>query len=336
MSKGDISGLHKTAIFMLTLGEELASEVLSHLDEEEISKITDTMYEFKTIPGDQVLTVLEEFSRDASSNEVMVPTSGDYVNNLLERTIVKRDQSMRPQSTAVSSSQKTIVRKSLTNVDPRTLARLIGDEPPQIIALILYNLEPKVASRAIKELPHALQGQIVSRMAQLGEVHPDVMEEVQGALHRKLQDMGSLSVKKMDGMEIVAQMINSLDKESGDVIIEKIREYDSKLADEIKQRLFTFEDLTAMDDRTMQLILSKINTQSLGVALKGVSPDLHEKVFRNLSQRAGEMLKEDMEVMGPVKRAEVYKAQLEIVESVKKLEEEGKIQISRGEDDVIA
>jgi len=336
MAENGISGLHKTAIFLLSLGEDLASEVLRHLSEDEIRRITSTMYELNSVPGDQTFDVLQEFSKSVSSSGETVSSTRDYVQHVLQRTVGNdRAQSMMRHISFVYSPQKTEDVATAMDLDSKTLARLIGDEHPQVIALILSYMDSKLTSKALGEMSDALQAEVISRMAGLGEVPPDVMEEVQNAFQRKVQEMGVVTNKSLDGMEVTTQLLNSMDRETGNAIMEKIKEIDSELAENIKQRMFTFEDLAELDDRTMQVILANIDTQSLGVALKGASKELQEKVFSNLSQRAGDMLKEDMEAMGPVKRAEVYKTQQEIIESTRQLETEGKIEISMSEEDLV-
>jgi flagellar motor switch protein FliG len=337
MGVGKLTGPKKAAILLLALGEEGASSVIKNLEDSEIQQVGYYMARFTDVAPEELDVVLEEFyNRSTTSGEgFLINASGDFVRNTLAKALGgERAKSLVDN---LSANVEESALESLKWMDPRAIANFITHEHPQTIALILAHLEdPEQTATVLKELPENLQADVVYRMAILESIQPGVVSEIDEVLSREMQASGAMGTSKVGGIEAVAEMLNSLDKSTETRILATIEESNPDLAEQIRELMFTFEDMVLIDSRGMQLILKEIPQQDLVMAMKTASEPIKELIFSSMSQRAAEMLREDLEVLGPVKVSDVEKAQQTMVKISRRLEEEGKVVIGgRGGGDVV-
>ena len=337
MGVGKLTGPKKAAILLLAMGEEGASEVVKNLEDSEIQQVGYYMARFTDVAPEELDVVLEEFYNKSGTagDGFLINASGDFVRN----TISKALGGDRAKELVDNLSEHTEDSglESLKWLDPRAIASFITHEHPQTIALILAHLEdPEQTATVLKELPENLQADVVYRMSILESVQPGVVSEIDEVLSREMQASGAMGTSKVGGIESVAEMLNSLDKSTETRILATIEESNPDLAEQIRELMFTFEDMVLIDSRGMQNILKEVPQPELVLSLKTASEPIKELVFASMSQRASDMLREDLEVLGPVKVSDVEKAQQNMVKIARRMEEEGKIVIGgRGGGDVV-
>ena len=324
-----LSGFEKAAIFLSSVGEEAATEVLKYLNMEDIGKISHHMTRLKRIKHTTVFEVMKE------AQEIIV--RGDI--HFGDKEFVKRILSKRlGEEGAIKMLQMASEESpldALKSVDSKTLLNIIVEEHPQTIALILCLLEPVQAAKVLTSLPDELMADVSIRIANIERIPESAIGEINEVLKGQL-DVGKGKGKKLGGIKTMADILNQCNKNNEQIILEKILEQDNTLAESIKQSMFTFEDLVKVDDRGTQAILKEISTEDLALALKTTSEALREKIFKNMSQRAAQILKEEMQTKGPVRVSDVEKAQQTILNITKKLETEGKIILAgRGGEELI-
>lgn len=323
----DLSGVRKAAILLLTMEEELSKEVIRDLDDGEIELIGQEIAKLESVPGDVAARINDEFVRklnDKSNHIVGVPAR---FKGLLNRSLGEdKAESLWKQL----SAEEAKAGKFLKTCDSRILANTLKGEHPQTISLVLSNMELKKATEVVSFLPPQVQSDVITRMAHLERVDKNIIEEIEGVLKEQLESIALVEGRRLGGVEVVAGMLNQMNRAMESEILEAIEESNPELADKIKQLMFTFEDLTKIDDKGMQLLLKEISSEDLTVALKGASETLKAKILNNMSDRAAKMLKEDLEAMGPLRVSEVEKAQVKIAMVAKQLSEEGKIVMTGG------
>ena len=332
MPAGPEEGLEKSAMLLLSLGEDAAAEVLKHLGPREVQKLGHAMAGIKSVPREKVEQLIEEVGvhtakgAGLSADENMIRSmltkalGDDKAANLIGRILQGGD---------------TAGIESLKWMDAATVADLIKNEHPQIIATILVHLEYDHAGEIIKLFTERLRNDVLLRIATLDGVQPVALRELNEAMTRLLAG-ASANVKKaaMGGIRHAAEILNFVGQAAETSIVDNVREYDPDLAQKILDEMFVFENLMDVDDRGIQLLLREIQSDSLILALKGASPELREKIFKNMSQRAAEMLREDLESKGPVRLSEVEAEQKEIIKIARRLADEGQIQLGgKGADD---
>lgn len=328
MSVGKLTGPKKAAILLLALGEEGAAEVLKNLEEVEIQQVGYYMTRFTDVSPDELDAVLEEFYRKSSLQDdgVTINASGDFVKNALSKAL--GTDKARDLVDNLKAHQEEGALDSLKFMDPKIIASYIVHEHPQTIALIMAHLsDVEQASMVLRELPENLQADVVYRMAVLETIPPGVITEMNEVLSEEMKS-AAVAGTKVGGVESVAEILNSMDKASETRILATIEESNPDLAEQIRELMFTFEDLVLIDSRQMQTVLKEVEQSDLTLALKTASDAIKELIFSAMSTRAAEMLKEDLEVMGPVKVSDVESAQQKIIQVVRKMEEQGKIVIS--------
>ena len=333
-ARESVSGTRKAAIFLMVMGEEFTAKVFRHLSEEEIKAIGQQMTKLDQVDPKVISSVMAEFIGVFRRKAIL----GGMGDKFFERTVSKALNPKKANTLLgeLSSTKKGSFFDKLNNLAPETLVNFISNEHPQTIALILANLNNQSAAEVIKHLPEDIQSEVIKRIAKLDTVPDEIIDEIQSVLEDEVSRLGESGPKKMGGIEVAAEILNQIDRKTEKVILEKIEEEEEELADNIRQSMFIFEDLVTLDDRSIRALLKEISNDELILALKTASDALKEKIFSNLSQRAAEMLKEDMEVMGPVRVKEVEQAQRSIIKTARRLEEEGKIVLGgRGGDDVI-
>jgi len=324
-SGGKVSGRQKAAILLLGLGDEVAPKVLEHFTEFELQQVSREISQLGNVPGEVTERIAREFV-EAAGSKVMFYGGQDYLKNILKKTMGEEKTKNFLEKVGDSLRQKPF--SSLAHVDPRVIASFIQGEHPQTIALILAHLEPDKAAQILTLLPEGVQADVVLRIANLDSVPREMIEEIENVLESELKTTGGIENSSLGGVTVVSELINSLDKNSEAAIMEVIEENDPDMADEIRKLMFTFDDLINVDDRGIQAILKEINNEDLLLALKTAPEEVKEKIFRNMSQRAASMVQDDLEALGPVRLADVEKAQQVIVKVARKLEEEGKIIIA--------
>ena len=337
MGVGKLTGPKKAAILLLALGEEGAADIIKNLEDSEIQQVGYYMARFTDVTPEELDMVLEEFYTKNSDDGggFMINASGDFVKNTLSKAL----GSERAKELVDNLSDKTeeTALESLKWLDPKAIANFITHEHPQTISLILAHLEdPEQTATVLKELPENLQADVVYRMSILESIQPGVVNEIDEVLSREMQASGAMGTSKVGGIESVAEMLNSLDKSTETRILATIEESNPDLAEQIRELMFTFEDMVLIDSRGMQNILKEVPQPELVMALKTASEPIKELIFASMSQRASEMLREDLEVLGPVKVSDVEKTQQNMVKIARRMEEEGKIVIGgRGGGDVV-
>ena len=328
MSVGKLTGPKKAAILLLALGEEGAAEIVKNLEDSEIQQVGYYMARFTDVTPEELDVVLEEFYQKNSGegSGFIINASGDFVKNTLSKAL--GSDRAKDLVDNLSANVEESALESLKWLDPKAIANFITHEHPQTIALILAHLEdPEQTAVVLKELPENLQADVVYRMAILESIQPGVVSEIDEVLSREMQAAGAMGTSKVGGIEAVAEMLNSLDKSTETRILATIEESNPDLAEQIRELMFTFEDMVLIDSRGMQLILKEIPQDELIMALKTASDSIKELIFSSMSQRASEMLREDLEVLGPVKISDVERSQQNMVKISRRMEEEGKVVI---------
>ena len=328
------TGTHKAAIFLMIMGEDYTAEIFKYLDEAEIKIIGEHMAQIKNLDPRLVSDVMAEFSQGLGG-ETTVGLSG---KSFLERSVSKAFDARKADNLLddLLAERGPKSFEKLSSLSPQMLANLLMNEHPQTIALILVNMKYQTAAEIIQELPEHVQSEVVVRIADLDEVPNEIVSEIQEVMEEQISNISKEANENLGGIETAAEILNQLDQKTENAILEKIESERDELADEIRQSMFVFEDLMDLDDRSVRALLKEVSNDELILALKTSSEQLKEKIFGNVSQRAAEMMREDMEVMGPVRLREVDQAQLNIIKIARRLEEEGKIVLgSKGGDDIL-
>jgi flagellar motor switch protein FliG len=325
----EYSGIEKAAIFLISIGEEAAAEIMKNLEIQQVGMITSCMGRLKSIKKQDVDDIMKEVSGKISSGDLQIP-GGDYVKKILKKGLGEDSASKILELAAKESSLD-----SLKWVDPKTLSNFLINEHPQTVALILSLLETAQAAEVLVKLPEHMKEDVVKRIAITENIPETAISELEEVLKGQLE-MKKGKGRRVGGIKAVAEILNHSDRSTEQMILEKMEKENQKLADSIRQLMFVFDDLVQVEDKGIQMILKEVRTEDLSLALKTASNSLKEKIFKNMSQRAAQILKDEMETKGPAKVSEVEKAQQNIVKIARKLEAEGKIAIAgRGGDELI-
>jgi flagellar motor switch protein FliG len=330
----DFTGRQKAAVFLVSIGSEISAEIFKYLREDEIETLTFEIARLETIEPDQKEAVLMEFQELMMANEFITTGGIDYARELLEKSL--GSQKAIDIINRLTSSLQVRPFDFIRRTDPAHLMNFIQQEHPQTIALILAYLEPNKASFILQNLPHEVQSDVARRIATMDRTSPEVLREVERVLEKKLSTLSSEDYTAAGGVENIVEILNLVDRSSEKQIIEALEDEDPELAEDIKKRMFVFEDIVMLDDRAIQRVMREVDSQELSKALKSVDTEVQDKIFRNMSKRAAQMLKEDMEFMGPVRLKDVEEAQQKIVSIIRHLEETGEIVVARaGEDELV-
>jgi len=322
-----LSGQDKAGILLSIMGVSTSNLIFQHLRDNDVKRMINVMSNMRKAPIWMVKKILEEFyyMLNEESHLLFSENRGrDFIVNALGE---ERAKQLLGQIVDVDRSNTL---ESLELVDTRTLSNFLINEHPQTIALIVAHLPPEKKVEVLKRLPEGLQAEVVLRVANLDYVSPELIAQLDDVLKTELSTLGSIDSNQLGGVEPIAEMLNLMDKANEKNIMARVEEKDPELADEIRKLMFVFEDLIHVDDKGVQNLLKEVDQQKLVIALKTASEEIRQKLFRNMSQRAASLLKEDLEAMGPTKLSDVEKAQSEIVQKCKDLEAEGKVFIARG------
>ena len=333
-SNSSVSNREKIAVLMVALGNDIAAEVYKKLDDTAIELITLEVANLRKVTPELKLEVLKEAQEVLMAREFMARGGVDYARDVLERALgPERAQNLLARITA---SLQVRPFDFMRHTDPQQVLGLIQGEHPQTIALILSYLEAPQAAMILSGLPAVMQAEVAKRIARMDRITPEVLREVERVLERKLSTVMGQDFTMAGGIDAVVAIVNSADRTTERNIMEHLEENDPELAEEIKKRLFVFEDIIRLDDRSLQRVLREVDMKELGLALKGATEELRTKFFKNMSKRAAEMLQEDMDYMGPVRVKDVEESQQKVVNIVRGLEEQGEIVIaSGGEDELV-
>lgn len=328
-----LTGKQKAAILLVSLGPDLAAQVLKRLTDEEIEDLTLEIATLEKVPPEIRDEVINEFYHMAIAQHYISQGGIEYARQLLERALgPHRAQEIISR---LSATLEVTPFEALRRADPLQILNFIQGEHPQTIALILSYLKPEQAAAILGNLPESIRGEVAMRIALMDRTSPEVVREIEAVLERKISTFLTQDFARVGGKKKLIEILNKSDRGTEKSILEALEEKDPELAEEIKSQMFVFEDIVLLDDRAVQLVLRQVDTKDLALALKGASQEVQEKIFRNMSQRAAQMLKEDMEYMGPVRARLVNEAQQKIVNVIRRLEEAGEIVIARGGEDEI-
>lgn len=326
---GLLSGQDKASLLLSSLGMNITQLVFQNMKDNDVKRMINAMSNVKRAPIWMVKRVLEDFYKQLNEeNDLLFAENRgrDFIINTLGEDRAKQ---LLGQIVEVGT---TNTLESLELVDTRTLSNFLINEHPQIIALIVAHLNPERKVDVLRRLPEGLQAEVVLRVANLDYVSPELISQLDDVLKTELSTLGSIDTNQLGGVEPIADMLNLMDKNTEKNIMSRVEEKDPELAEEIRKLMFTFEDLIYVDDKGIQNILREVDNGKLVIAMKTCPEEIKQKIFKNMSNRAATLLREDLEALGPTKLSDVEKAQAEIVSKCKELEAQGKVFIARGSD----
>jgi flagellar motor switch protein FliG len=330
-SSTDDKGVEDAAILLMSLGENEAAEVFKHLAPKEVQKLGETIARLKAVPRERVESILDRFSELAGEHSTLVGDTDEYVKNVLRRALGDEKANILIDRILQGGDISGI--ESLKWMDAVSVAELLRNEHPQIVAAILVHLDYDQASSVLKVLTERQRNEVLVRIATLDGIQPNALKDLNEVMSKVLAGGDKLRKTSLGGVKTAAEMINMLGSSVETAVIDYIRETDNELAQKIMDNMFTFDDLEKLDDKGIQTVLKEVQSESLIIALKGATPEMREKVFRNMSSRAAETLREDLESRGPVRVSEVEAEQKELLKIVRRLADEGQIMLSSGSDD---
>ncbi|MEQ1591655.1 MAG: flagellar motor switch protein FliG [Thiobacillaceae bacterium] len=316
-------GLDQSAILLLSLGEDEAAEVLKFLGPREVQKIGLAMANLKNVSREQIEETLDLFQTKTGNSGGFMMDSGEYLRSVLIKALGD-DRASHVIGRILQDGDVSGI-ENLKWMDSVQVADLIRNEHPQIVATILVHLETEQASEVLDKFSDDLRNDVILRIATLDGVQPDALQELNDVLGKLLTGNRTPAPNLLGGVNAVADLLNYMDSANEEAVLENLRSYDAELAQRIQDEMFVFDNLLEIDDRGIQLMLREIQSESLILALKGASAELNEKIFKNMSQRAAEMLREDLESKGPVRLSEVETEQKQILQTVRRLADEGQI-----------
>ncbi|RPH43737.1 MAG: flagellar motor switch protein FliG [Burkholderiales bacterium] len=327
----DDQGLERSAILLMTLGEDAASEVFKHLTPKEVQKIGEMMTRLRTVPKEKVGQVLDQFGAEAAANGSLVADTDEYVKAVLRKALGEEKAGLLINRILQGSDTSGI--ESLKWMDSDSVAELVRNEHPQIIASILVHLERDHSGEILSKLSPRVRADVILRVATLDGIQPNALRELNEVLSRVLAGADKLKKAALGGPKVAAEMLNGLGTSLETEVLDSVRESDEDLAQSIQDQMFTFDDVIKLDDRAMQAVLKEVANDGLVIALKGASPEIRDKFLKNMSQRAAEALREDLESRGPVRVADVEAQQKDILKTVRRLADSGEIAIGGGGED---
>lgn len=329
----ELSGKQKAAILLIALGPDISAQIFKHLREEDIEKITLEIANQRRVPQEQKDRVMAEFHQMCLAKDYIASGGLDYAREILEKALgaEKAVNIINRLTSSLQIRPFDFARKT----DPSQLLNFIQNEHPQTIALIMAYLQADQSAAILSALPSDRQVDVAKRIAMMDRTSPDVIKDVERILERKLSSLVTQDFTAAGGVDSIVEVLNRVDRTTERTIIENLEVQHPDLAEEIKKRMFVFEDIVLLDDRSLQLVLREIESKDLALALKASSNEVGGKIYKNMSKRAADMLREEIEYMGPVRIRDVEEAQQKIVNVIRKLEEAGEIIVSRGKGDEI-
>lgn len=327
----ELSNKQKAAILFIALGPEVSAAMFKHLEEEEIENLTLEIANQRQVTQEQKTQVISEFYQMAMAKEYISSGGLEYAREVLEKALgsEKAINIINRLTTSLQIRPFDFARKT----DPTQLLNFIQNEHPQTIALVMAYLSPDQAASIISSLPPDRQAEVAKRIAMMDRTSPEVLREVERVLERKLSSMVTQDFTTAGGIKAIVEVLNRVDRSTERTITENLEIENPELAEEIKRLMFVFEDIVMIDDRSLQMVLREVDQKDLALALKATNGEVADKIFKNMSKRAADMLREEIEFMGPVKIRDVEEAQQKVVNVIRQLEEKGEIVIARGKGD---
>ena len=327
----DDRGLNDAAILLVSLGEEEAAEVFKHLTPKEVQKLGETIARMRGVTREKVDFVIDRFTSDAASQSLLVDDASDYVRSVLKRALGDDKAALLIDRIMQGGDISGI--ESLKWMDPLSVAELLRGEHPQIVAAILVHLEYEQAAAVLMQFPDRARSEVMLRVATLEGIQPTALKDLNEVLFKVLAGGDKVRKTSLGGVKTAAEMLNQMGGNADVAVLDTIRNYDPELAQKIMDKMFVFDDLVKLDDRSVQLVLREVVSETLIVALKGGSMEVRDKILANMSMRAAESLREDLEGRGPMRLSEVEAQQKEILKVVRRLVEEGQVTIGSGAED---
>ncbi|MFD2112942.1 flagellar motor switch protein FliG [Thiorhodococcus fuscus] len=318
-----MTGAERTAVFMMSLGEASAAEILRHMGPKEVQKIGTAMASLDKVTRSDIDYVLREFSEAVQDQTSLGVGADDYVRSVLMSALGEDKASGLIDRILLGRNSKGL--EALKWLDPRAIAELIRNEHPQIVAIVLSHLDPDQSAETMSYLPERMQSDLILRIATLDGVQPAALQELDEILEQQLSGKNTAKSSMIGGVKAAAEILNFVDTALESVIMESVNQVDEDLAERIQELMFVFGNLVGVDDRGIQTLLREVSTESLVLALKGAEEELRDKIFKNMSKRAAEMLRDDLETKGPVRVSDVEVAQKEILAVARRLADSGEI-----------
>jgi flagellar motor switch protein FliG len=330
-SADSLTGRQKAAVFLITIGSTRAAEILKHLSEREIEALSTEMASLWRVKSETADAVVEDFAQQFSTHDEFAMGGPEFAREVLEHLLGET----RAEEIIGSITAQAELRPFdfLRRTPPEQIVTFLSDESPQTVALVIASLHATLGARVLACLPSELQADVAVRIATMEDTNPGVVEDIERGLRQKLSNVLTQEFSQAGGVESLAELLNRAGRSTERVVLEAIADHDNELADEIRQRLFTFDDIVQLADRDVQLVLRDVDQKDLALALRGVSDEVKDCIFRNMSQRGSEMLKEDLENSQPQRRAVVEEAQGRVVAAIRRLEDSGAIIIGRGDEE---
>ena len=327
----DDRGLNDAAILLVSLGEEEAAEVFKHLSPKEVQKLGETIARMRGVTREKVDFVIERFTSDAASQSLLVDDASDYVRSVLKRALGDDKAALLIDRIMQGGDISGI--ESLKWMDPLSVAELLRGEHPQIVAAILVHLEFEQAAAVLMQLPERFRSEVMLRVATLEGIQPTALKDLNEVLFKVLAGGDKIRKTSLGGVKTAAEMLNQMAGNADVAVLDTIRNYDPELAQKIMDKMFVFDDLVKLDDRSVQMVLREVVSETLIVALNGGSMEVRDKILANMSMRAAESLREDLDGRGPMRLSEVEAQQKEILKVVRRLVEEGQVTIGNSAED---
>ena len=325
------SGVEDAAIMLMSMGEEEASEVFKHLMPKEVQRLGETIAKLKAVPRERFESVVDNFLKLAEAEHLLVADSDEYVRSVLRKALGEEKASLLLERILAGNDVTGI--ESLKWMEAQSVAELLRNEHPQIVAAILVHLEYDQTSQILKLLPDRMRNEVLMRVATLDGIQPAALKDLNEVLSNVLSGSDRARKSQLGGVKSAAEILNMMGSSVETNVLDFIRESDSDLAQKIMDNMFTFDDMIKLDDKAIQMVLKEVQAESLVISLKGATPELRERIFKNMSSRAAETLREDLETRGPVKVTDVESEQKELLKIVRRLAEEGEISMGGGSDD---
>jgi flagellar motor switch protein FliG len=327
----DEQGLEDAAILLMSLGEEEAAEVFKQLEPKEVQRLGETIARLKAVPREKVEHVLDRFASEADEQSMLVADTDEYVKVVLRKALGEDKANLLIDRILQGSDVSGI--ESLKWMDAGSVAELLRNEHPQIVAAILVHLDYDQSSGVLKCFTERQRNEVLVRIATLDGIQPSALKDLNEVMSKVLAGGDRLRKASLGGVKTAAEIINLMGSQVESSVLDYIREADNELAQKIMDNMFTFDDLDKLDDKGIQALMKEVQSESLVIALKGATAELREKIFRNMSTRAAETLREDLESRGPVRLSEVEAEQKEMLKIVRRLADEGQIVLGGGGDD---
>ncbi|GAB3793953.1 flagellar motor switch protein FliG [Virgibacillus kimchii] len=332
--KGTLTGKQKAAILLISLGPDVSAQVYKHLSEEEIEKLSLEISSVKKVDSGMKEEVLEQFHQTALAQDYISQGGIGYAKTVLEKAFGRHEASeiINRLTSSLQVRPFDFARKA----DPQQLLNFIQNEHPQTIALILSYLDPEQSGQILSSLPQEMQADIARRIATMDSTSPEIINQVEQVLEKNISSALMDDYTQTGGIQAVVEVLNGVDRSTERTILDALEVQDPELAEEIKKRMFVFEDIVILDNRAIQRVIREVDNEDLRLALKVASDEVKEIIFKNMSQRMAETFRDEMEYMGPVRLKDVEEAQTRIVAAIRRLEDVGEIVIARGGgDDII-